>query len=330
MKYRQMGTTDVYLSVISLGGLVMEEAVHHYAIDHGVNTVHMADDYLGGQAVKVLGRVLRTRRDRVYVALKDSFDDLDAALRALNTDYVDFLMFNRHSETEAQDSRVRETFERYRKQGKVRFCGLTSHENVKTATRAGVESGMYSIVMPALNQPSLEAMDAELRLAQQQGVAVMAMKTTRGLRDANLQLAFAKRLWANPAVTTVLKGIGSLEMFDAWLNAAQETLTADDDRRLYRHAEASRSQNCMMCGECRAACPYGVEIPTVLRCKDYYLEQASDPLTALATFRGVLESQRGDARCRFCDLCEKACPNGIPIVERLEIARGALARLTKG
>jgi len=55
MKYRPMGNTGVLVSEISLGGLVMAESVHRYAIEHGVNLVHVAWDYLGGQSIKTLG-----------------------------------------------------------------------------------------------------------------------------------------------------------------------------------------------------------------------------------------------------------------------------------
>ena len=63
MKYRPMGNTGVLVSEISLGGLVMAESVHRYAIQHGVNLVHVAWDYLGGQSIKTLGAGLKSVRD---------------------------------------------------------------------------------------------------------------------------------------------------------------------------------------------------------------------------------------------------------------------------
>jgi len=327
MRYRRLGQTELYLSVLSLGGLVLEESVHHYAIDQGVNLVHVAEDYRGGQAIVKLGNVLKTRRKQVYLALKGDFGDLDQALKVLNTDYVDFLMFDRHSASEAADPRIPEIFARYKQQGKVRFAGLTSHDNVKEATAGGIASGFYTLLMPALNQPELEAMDLELRRANEKGIGVMAMKTMRGLRERPLQLAYLKKLLANPGVTTVLKGIGSYDMFDAYAKAAQETLTAEEDRLLYRHAQLNRRDNCMMCGQCKAVCPYGVEVSTVLRCADYYWEELGDRQTAVSTFQQVPVARRGDSRCQLCGKCEEACPNAIPIVDKLQQARSTLARL---
>jgi len=327
MKYRPMGNTGVLVSEISLGGLVMAESVHRYAIEHGVNLVHVAWDYLGGQSIKTLGAGLKSVRDKIYIALKDDYPSIDEALKVLNTDHVDFLMFNRHFAFSATDARIAETFEKLKNQGKVRFAGLTTHGMVKDTTAAGIRSGFYNVVMPVLNQPNLEAMAEELRLAQQRGVGVMAMKTMKGLKGLGSEVAYLKKMLSNPAVTTVTKGIGSFDMFDAYAQALNEPLTSAEDRALYRYAQVNRSSNCMLCDECKKACPLGVEVSTVLRCKDYYYEQMKDVQTALSTYRDIPLEKVGSQACRLCKKCESACPNGIPIVERLMAARALFARM---
>lgn len=181
--------------------------------------------------------------------------------------------------------------------------------------------------MPAMNQSAFESMTEELRTAEEKGVGVMPIKTMRGLRDPQLQVAYLKKMLRNPAITTVLKGIGSFEMFDTYLKAINEPLTAAEDRMLYRYAQANRNTNCMACGECHGACPQGVEIATVLRCKDYYYEQVGDVETALATYRSLLPGRAGSDACRDCARCEPACPNGIGIVNRLVAARELFAQL---
>jgi predicted aldo/keto reductase-like oxidoreductase len=181
--------------------------------------------------------------------------------------------------------------------------------------------------MPALNQPNLEGMTEELRLAQQRGVGVMAMKTMKGLKGLDSEVAYLKKLLSNPAVTTVTKGIGSFDMFDAYLAALKEPLTATEDRALYRYAQTNRSNNCMMCDECKQACPLGVEVSTVLRCKDYYYDQLRDRQTALRTYRDIPLDKVGSEDCRLCKQCEPACPNGIAIVDRLLAAREVFSSL---
>jgi len=327
MDYRRLGNSDIFLSVISLGGLVAVESVYHYGIDHGVNTIHMAKGYLGGRAIETLGKVFKTRRKDVYLAVKDTFTNIDEVLKKLNTDYIDFLMFNRHDAQSVADPAIAESFEKYKKEGKVRFAGLTSHGDVKEATAAGVDSGVFSLLMPVLNQPNLEAMDTELARAHEKGVGIMAMKTMKGL-DENLQVAYLKKVLQNPAVTTVLKGIGSFEMFDSYLSAARESLSVAEDKSLYRHAQRNRRVNCMMCDECRKVCPYGVEVSTILRAKEYYAEQLGDWNTAVEAYRSISGDKVGDGRCLLCGQCEPACPNGIDIVNRITAARRLFDRIS--
>jgi predicted aldo/keto reductase-like oxidoreductase len=327
MNYRRVGNTEIALSVISLGGLVITESVHHYAIDRGVNLVHMSIDYSGGQAAQMLAKVLKSKRDRVYVALKADFSSLEEALRHLNIDYADFLMFPRHGAGAASDPRIPEIFEDYQKQGKVRFAGLTSHGQVKKATAAGIQSGFYTLVMPSLSQPNFEAMGPELQAAYDKGVGVMAMKTMKGMGNPDLQKAYVKKLLSHPGITTINKGIRTFEMFDAYLEASQEVLSSIEDQALKRYAKTNRSENCMMCDACRQACPSRVEISTVLRSRDYYYEQCGDMATALLTYQGIPVGKRGSAECRRCRVCESVCPNAIRIVERLEAARELFERV---
>ena len=149
----------------------------------------------------------------------------------------------------------------------------------------------------------------------------MGMKTMKGLKGRDSEVAYLKKLLSNPAVTTVTKGIGSFNVFDAYLEALKEPLTEAENRALERYGQLNRSNNCMLCDECKQACPLGVEISTILRCKDYYYEQMRDLETALRTYQAVRLEKVGSQACCFCKKCESACPNGIAIVDRLMAAR---------
>jgi len=322
MRYRQLGNTNIYLSVISLGGIGLQIPVAHYAIDQGVNLVHISHKYSNGNSIINLGKVLKEKRDKVYVALKANFDDIDPVLKTLNTDYVDFLMFNRHSVSAVKDPRNIEIFEKYKQQGKVRFAGLTTHRDVKACVNAGLGIDLYCAIMPVLNQPNLEALNQELKIAYERGIGIIAMKTMKGITDPKLETAYLKKVLSNPAVTTVLKGFNTFNMFDSYMKAMQETLSYEEDVALYRYAQVNRSNNCMMCGECERICPEGIEISTALRCKDYYDEQLHDFDTALATYQSIPSDKRISSVCRFCRQCEEVCLNGINIVDRLEAAAG--------
>jgi predicted aldo/keto reductase-like oxidoreductase len=156
---------------------------------------------------------------------------------------------------------------------------------------------------------------------------VVAMKALRGIGNSDLQFALLKKLAANPAIASVLTSIGSYELFDAYRKALQQPLTAAEDRALHLYAVETRAKNCMMCDRCQRACPRGVEISTVLRSHDYYYRQLHDPGRALEIYRGLPIERLDGINCGSCRRCEAVCPNGIPILERMESARETFSRL---
>jgi uncharacterized protein len=317
MRYRRLGNTDVYLSVISLGGIGIDKSVMMYGIDKGINCLHTSDRYNAGNSIKLLGEVLKTKRDKVYVALKDTFENIDDNLKILNTNHVDFVMFNRHSESDVLDPRVFEDFAKFKKQGKALYAGLTSHDNVKACVAAAIRCGQYSLIQPTLNQNAFDLMQTELQLAAEKGVGIMGMKTAQGFHDLNLEIANLKKLVANPGVVTVSRVLKSFEHLDAYIKAVKETLTAAEDMSLYRYARLNRSNTCMMCGKCEAACPENVRISSVLRSKDYYADQLGERELAAETFRDAMNGRKMPGSCGDCGKCESVCPNGIAIVDRL-------------
>lgn len=82
MNYRTLGKTGFEISEISLGtwqvgGKWGEKFDHanadkilNEAIDRGVNFIDTADVYGGGESEKAVGRLLRSRSERIYVATK--------------------------------------------------------------------------------------------------------------------------------------------------------------------------------------------------------------------------------------------------------------------
>ena len=325
MRYRRVGDTDAVLSVISCGGIGFERAVAHRAVDLGVNLIHTSPGYDGGRSFQEVASVLKTKRDKVYVAVKDTFykgslSDIDTVLKALGTDRIDFVMFNRHHAGSVADPAIPERFAAWKKQGKVRYAGLTSHDDVKGCVAAGIGSGYYSLIMPVLNQPELELMAEELRNAREKGIGIMAMKSLQGLNGTDLQTAYVKKLLANPAVTTINKAFTNHDLFTMFYKAVGDTLSAEEDMRLYRYARENRRNTCLMCGSCERACPKGIGISTLLRAKLYYHDQLRDRETAAAAARDLPADRRHDGVCLSCRTCESVCPNGIAIVDRLREA----------
>ncbi len=82
MQYRKLGKTDFNVSAISLGtwqvggkwgetfNEVNADEILSKAVDAGVNFIDTADVYSNGESEKAIGRFLKNRKERIYIATK--------------------------------------------------------------------------------------------------------------------------------------------------------------------------------------------------------------------------------------------------------------------
>lgn len=130
MKHRTVAHTKIEVSPICLGTMTFgtpvscEDSIRivHWACDHGINFIDTADIYEGydrylgspgGVAEEILGKALQKRREQVVLVTKVGsqiggvgyegkglnrshiLHQIDASLKRLRTDYVDFYLFHR-------------------------------------------------------------------------------------------------------------------------------------------------------------------------------------------------------------------------------------------
>ncbi len=149
MKYRQLGSSDLEVSEISLGswltfgvGVEAEKAraCLDKAFDVGINFIDTANIYGRGAAESFLGEALARRpRDSYVLATKLYFPmtetdgglsrgqverQLDASLKRLRTDHVDLYQCHRYDE-ETPLAETMEALTRAVESGKVRFIGFS-------------------------------------------------------------------------------------------------------------------------------------------------------------------------------------------------------------
>ncbi len=152
---RRLGRTGVEVSLLGLGTSHfhrLEENVRrslvHTALDAGIDYVDTARAYGHGQVETLLGGILRSRRDRVILVSKtwqrsadEALRELFTSLRSLRTDYLDIWMihdFRTESDWRALESPrgVLEAARRARRQGWIRWIGLSAHRNATLLARA--------------------------------------------------------------------------------------------------------------------------------------------------------------------------------------------------
>src|ERR1700730_617247 len=149
LKYRQLGTSDLQVPVISLGswltysgGVEKRQALAcvHKALDLGINFFDTANVYGRGAAESVLGEALhgidRTSymlATKVFFAMSDTdrglsraqiVTQLDASLKRLRTDYIDLYQCHRFDEETPLEETMEALTEAVR-QGKTRYVGFS-------------------------------------------------------------------------------------------------------------------------------------------------------------------------------------------------------------
>jgi aryl-alcohol dehydrogenase-like predicted oxidoreductase len=163
MKYRKLGKTKLNISEISLGtwqvggkwGSGFDDAhadrILNSAIDQGVNFIDTADVYEDGMSEAAVGRVVRSRSERIYVATKlgrkinphvsEGYTPavlrqfVEDSLRRTGLETLDLIQLHCPPNEVFYRPEVFELFDRLKKEGKIRHLGV-SVEKVEQALKA--------------------------------------------------------------------------------------------------------------------------------------------------------------------------------------------------
>jgi aryl-alcohol dehydrogenase-like predicted oxidoreductase len=182
MDYRYLGRSALRVSPLCLGAMMFGGATDEptarrivdKARDAGVNFIDTADGYNGGKSEEVVGRAIRDQRDHWVLATKFGhrvgdgpneggqsrkwiFQDVEASLRKLGTDYIDLLYFHKadvHAPFEEPLRAIRDLMA----QGKVRAYGVSNFKGWRIAEicRAADAVGMDR---PVASQPLYNLVD---------------------------------------------------------------------------------------------------------------------------------------------------------------------------
>lgn len=163
MKYRKLGKTGLNVSEISLGTWQVggkwgesfndsnADRILNTAIDSGINFIDTADVYSDGLSERAIGRVLRTRSERVYVATKcgrqlnphtnEAYQPaalrkyVEASLKNMNLECLDLIQLHCPPTAVYYRPEIFELFDHLKQEGKIRHLGV-SVEKVEEALKA--------------------------------------------------------------------------------------------------------------------------------------------------------------------------------------------------
>lgn len=163
MLYRKLGKTEFNISGISLGTWQVggkwgddfshenAEKIINTAIDAGINFIDTADVYGDGESEKAVGKVLKTRKERIFVATKcgrklnphvnKSYQPetlrkfVEDSLKNMNLEKIDLIQLHCPPTEVYYRPEIFELFDRLKDEGKILNMGV-SVEKVEEALKA--------------------------------------------------------------------------------------------------------------------------------------------------------------------------------------------------
>ena len=353
--YAAIGATGLKMSDISMGcGSLDNPYIVEHAIELGINYFDTAPDYGGGGSESTLGKVFSqsSKRDRCIVASKfcrqggygvhmdagtpeaEIMEAVEGSLKRLRTDRIEFMQVHGIGERDNDlerllDPQMLSASVKLKEQGKVLHLGMASHgpNDLEGYLMRAIESGHYSMVMPALNFMEHPRLTHVLAKAKERNVGVVAMKVLAGakaedlskFKDENTSLAEAAFKWVftHPAVSGLVISMKSTADVDRYVAASGKRFSAADRKMLDDYANTVWADYCRTgCGDCQSRCPHGVAVASILRYEMYFTSYR-DHLKALTGYRDLPAAAKPHA-CADCDgPCTSGCPFGVPVRSRL-------------
>lgn len=326
------------------------------AYQGGVNYFDTAYFYHQRTSEAFVGRALKAYpRESFYLATKlpmgiiTSLDQakeiFEGQFASLQVSYFDFYLLhalNAEHWRNAVDQGILAFLEEQQRRGRIRHLGFSFHDSYDVFERI-LTARPWDFCQIQFNymdtqiQAGMKGYDLATRL----GVPVFVMEPVKGGSLATLSEDIAACLravqpewslasWAMRWVAelencrVILSGMSdeeqvrdNLRTFESMRPLREQERQAIDDVR--KAIEARVFVGCTACRYCMP-CPFGVDIPRNFRIMNDFamynherrLRQEWNEMDALA---------RAD-QCRQCGQCERACPQGLPIREKLaQIAR---------
>jgi len=335
-----------------------------HAIQEGVNYFDTAFTYPGSE--EVLGKALKGGyREKVMIATKCPMHEIrdysdyqrvfSESLRRLDTNYVDVYLFHcldRKGWEKVKSTNGLAFMEDMKKKGKTRAVGFSFHAEHELF-REIIDAYPWDMCLIQMNilDRDHQAGVRGLEYAGQKGIPVIIMEPLKGgllggeppqevvsLLDSyhekrSLAEWSFRWLYNRKEIKVVLSGVSSMDQLKdnirIFNEAFTDVLSPSDEELLIKVKDIYGSKvkvGCTGCGYCMP-CPRNVNIPEIFK---VYNDSALSPWTEFGrTFYNLVAVSNGrDAsKCISCRLCEKRCPQGIPIADRLREAHNAMKPL---
>ncbi len=353
IKASALGFGAMRLPMVSIGSeryVDIDRAVDaiRRAIELGVNYIDTGFLYCAAESEIAIGRAIRGCRDRVVLATKatkqrmDNPGDLrrmlDHQMRKLDIDCFDFYCFHgigweNFHDLDRKTGWIKDLLGA-RDEGLVKHIGFSFHDDPENMCKL-IDLGYFEMVTCQYNYLDRVNADA-MAYAYEKGLGVVVMGSAGGgrlttvpkaVQDEGLDTSSAAGLairfvLSNPNVHVALSGMGSIEMVEENVAAAEAGALSESGRdgldQLLDRVGKLADLYCTGCGYC-TPCEQGVDIPGRFEAMNYFKVWGLED-HARSIYRRVRERESrsdGGGVCISCRACEKKCPQNIHIVEQL-------------
>jgi len=165
--------------------LAQEELERRGALDadyFGGYFASQESEMRGAALANVLARRYGEKIDRGKNYKQIIFGSFEESMKRLGTDHTDLLMCPHGASTPEEVSRhpeIFDAFEKLKKDGRVRFLGVSAHNDPAGVLQAAMDTGVYSVAMVAYSIVNRKWMEPVLARARKNDFGVVAMKVAR-------------------------------------------------------------------------------------------------------------------------------------------------------
>jgi predicted aldo/keto reductase-like oxidoreductase len=234
----------------------------------------------------------------------------------MKTDHIDIYQFHNLEKAPrpGDGSGLYEAALEAKKQGKIRFIGITNHR-IAVAEDA-VESGLFDTLQYPFNYLSIDREIALVKNCAAKNMGFICMKALSGglltdigtCRAWHMQFSGAVPIW----------GIQRQKELDQLFEAQKQygdstTLSAEQAARIAKDQGELKGEFCRGCGYCMP-CPQGI---TINQCARMSLMIRRAPTSVWLGDYWQKEMQKVKT-CKHCESCKKKCPYGLDTPRLLE------------
>jgi aryl-alcohol dehydrogenase-like predicted oxidoreductase len=195
MEKRQLGKTDMKISVLGFGGAEIgfegatEETVERLlksALDAGLNVIDTGECYHGSE--ELIGKTVSDRRADYYLFTKcghprgvgsedwspaSLLESIERSLRRLKTERLDLIQLHSCSESVLRKGDAIAALQTACEKGYARYLGYSGDS---VAARYAVECGAFDALQTSINIADQEAIELTLPLAREKQMGVIAKR----------------------------------------------------------------------------------------------------------------------------------------------------------